>query len=68
MVRQDREMSLERMDTSDRNHCPSADPAGTLGNSIKALRYLHETYGEDIYISIMNQYTPVRKFVNLELN
>ena len=39
------------------------------GNSIKALRYLHETYGEDIYISIMNQYTPVRKFVEFkELN
>ena len=32
---------------------------GHTGNSIKALRYLHETYGEDIYISIMNQYTPV---------
>lgn len=35
---------------------------GHTGNSIKALRYLHETYGEDIYISIMNQYTPVREF------
>ena len=32
---------------------------GHTGNSIKALRYLHETYGEDIYISIMNQYTPM---------
>ena len=32
---------------------------GHTGNSIKALRYLHETYGEDIYISIMNQYTPL---------
>ena len=42
---------------------------GHTGNSIKALRYLHETYGEDIYISIMNQYTPVRKFVEFkELN
>ena len=42
---------------------------GHTGNSIKALRYLHETYGEDIYISIMNQYTPVRKFVGFkELN
>ena len=23
------------------------------------IRYLHETYGDQIYISIMNQYTPV---------
>ena len=35
---------------------------GHTKNSRKVLRYLHETYGEDIYISIMNQYTPVRKF------
>ena len=42
---------------------------GHTGNSIKAMSYLHETYGEDIYISIMNQYTPVRKFVEFkELN
>lgn len=32
---------------------------GHTRNSIKVLRYLHETYGDDIYISIMNQYTPV---------
>ena len=38
---------------------------GHTGNSIKALRYLHETYGEDIYISIMNQYTPVRKICGI---
>ena len=35
---------------------------GHTKNSRKVLRYLHETYGEEIYISIMNQYTPVRDF------
>ena len=28
---------------------------GVPGN----LRYLHDTYGNDIYVSIMNQYTPL---------
>lgn len=32
---------------------------GHTRNSIKALEYLHRTYGKRIYISIMNQYTPV---------
>ncbi len=32
---------------------------GHTRNSIRVLEYLHRTYGEDIYISIMNQYTPV---------
>lgn len=32
---------------------------GQTGDSKKVLRYLHETYGEHIYISIMNQYTPL---------
>lgn len=32
---------------------------GHTGNSIKVLKYLHETYGNEIYVSIMNQYTPV---------
>ena len=42
---------------------------GHTRNSRKVLRYLHETYGEEIYISIMNQYTPVRKFEKFkELN
>lgn len=42
---------------------------GHTRNSIEVLRYLHETYGEDIYISIMNQYTPVRKLKEFkELN
>ncbi len=32
---------------------------GAAGDSKKALRYLHNTYGNDIYVSIMNQYTPL---------
>lgn len=32
---------------------------GETKDSKKILRYLHETYGENIYISIMNQYTPL---------
>lgn len=32
---------------------------GHTRNSIKVLEYLHETYGNDIYISIMNQFTPI---------
>ena len=35
---------------------------GHTRNSVKVLKYLHETYGDNIYISIMNQYTPVRIF------
>lgn len=31
---------------------------GHTGDSMQVIRYLHETYGNDIYISIMNQYTP----------
>ena len=33
-------------------------------DSKKVLRYLHETYGDNIYISIMNQYTPVSSVKN----
>ena len=29
--------------------------------SIPVLKYLYRTYGEDIFISVMNQYTPVWK-------
>lgn len=32
---------------------------GQTKDSKKILRYLHETYGDKIYISIMNQYTPL---------
>ena len=38
-------------------------------DSRKVLRYLHETYGNRIYVSIMNQYTPMRSFESFpELN
>ncbi len=33
-----------------------------LEDSKKIIKYLHDTYDEDIYISIMNQYTPIKKF------
>lgn len=32
---------------------------GQVKDSKKVLRYLHDTYGNDIYVSIMNQYTPL---------
>jgi putative pyruvate formate lyase activating enzyme len=32
---------------------------GHTRDSMQVLRYLYETYGDDIYISIMNQYTPM---------
>ena len=31
---------------------------GCAGDSKKVLRYLHRTYGDSIFISLMNQYTP----------
>lgn len=31
---------------------------GQVKDSKKILRYLHEAYGNDIYVSILNQYTP----------
>ena len=37
-------------------------------DSKKILKYLYDTYGDNIYISIMNQYTPVRKCIYDELN
>ena len=33
-------------------------------DSMAVLAYLYETYGDRIYISIMNQYTPMRKYEN----
>lgn len=33
---------------------------GYLDDSKNIIRYLYETYGDKIYISIMNQYTPMR--------
>lgn len=32
---------------------------GCMADSMQILKYLHETYGDMIYISIMNQFTPV---------
>ncbi len=37
---------------------------GYTKDSKKILRYLHETYGNKIYISIMNQYTPMDQITN----
>lgn len=35
---------------------------GHTEDSKKIISYLHETYGNEIYLSIMNQYTPIKKF------
>ena len=32
---------------------------GQTGDSKRVLRWLHDTFGNDIYVSIMNQYTPL---------
>lgn len=34
---------------------------GHAKDSKQIIRYLYETYGDDIYISIMNQYTPLKQ-------
>lgn len=42
---------------------------GQTKDTKKVLRYLHETYGDKIYISIMNQYTPLSQVSDIpELN
>lgn len=42
---------------------------GQTKDSKKGLRYLYETYGDNIYISIMNQYTPLSHVAHIpELN
>ena len=41
---------------------------GMENDSKKILKYLYDKYGDKIYISIMNQYTPVRKCKYEELN
>lgn len=38
---------------------------GQTKDSKKILRYLHETYGDHIFISIMNQYTPLPHVANI---
>ncbi len=37
---------------------------GRTGESKRILRFLHERYGNDIYISIMSQYTPMPQVMN----
>lgn len=39
---------------------------GQTKDSKKILRYLHETYGDHIYISIMNQYTPLPQVADIK--
>ena len=39
---------------------------GQTKDSKKILRYLHETYEDHIYISIMNQYTPLPQVADIE--
>lgn len=39
-----------------------------IEDSKKILSYLYNTYGNNIYISLMNQYTPMRKTKYNELN
>lgn len=39
---------------------------GQTKDSKKILRYLHETYGDHIYISIMNQYTPLPQVADMD--
>ncbi|MDD6878870.1 MAG: radical SAM protein [bacterium] len=41
---------------------------GLLDDAKKIIKYLYSTYGDNIYISIMNQYTPVRETKYPELN
>ncbi len=37
---------------------------GCMEDSKKVIHYLHETYGDKIYISIMNQFTPVSELLS----
>ncbi len=37
---------------------------GSSMDSKRVIRYLYETYGDEIYISIMNQYTPMQNVAN----
>ena len=41
---------------------------GMLEDSKKIIKYLYDTFGDKIIISIMNQYTPVRELAYDELN
>ena len=40
-----------------------------LENAKKVVRYIHETYGDKVYLSLMNQYTPLPQVKDIpELN
>lgn len=39
-----------------------------INDSKKIIKYLYNKYKHNIYISIMNQYTPIRKYKYIELN
>ncbi len=41
---------------------------GHIDDSKKIIEYLYRTYGDDIFISIMNQYTPINKCKYSNLN
>ena len=41
---------------------------GHLEDAKKIIKYLYKTYGDDIFISIMNQYTPVNHCIYNNLN
>ena len=41
---------------------------GHIEDSKKIIKYLYDTYKDNIYISIMNQYTPLRKLEVDNLN
>ena len=41
---------------------------GHIDDSKKIIEYLYKTYGNDIFISIMNQYTPINKCKYANLN
>ena len=41
---------------------------GMVDDAKKILKYLYDKYKDNIYISIMNQYTPVDKYIYEELN
>ena len=43
---------------------PLAALPGCMEDSRKVIHYLHETYGDKIYISIMNQFTPVSELLS----
>ena len=41
---------------------------GNLADSKAVLTYLHDTFGDQIWISLMSQYTPMTIFPQEELN